>query len=238
MGTLMLGALLLIGCRPEMSAPQYVSFAQMKVAAGELSAEARADPDGYREYLADFYGTTLETLEGPVLHKRTEDRVGSLNPNLKPCEVTVRVTQVKNSTIFDVAAFGTNPKYIPVFLDALVDEFRVFREEVREQLQTKALTKLAAVAVKVEAAVKDTHEALTSFNAKLAHQVDSSGQQSQIPAALLQQRDRLQHQFAESERAHKAMAELVHHFQGSELPIGAYVVIMKPASPAVEHVRP
>lgn len=148
---------LLITGKPQ----EYVSLAKL-VAGGRMVSNASGGPS-YVDYLQDFYGTIIETLESAEMRRHALERVRALNPDLKESDVDVHVTQNKGSAIFNVAAIGTEPKFTRVFLDALLDEFRAFREQIREQQRNKALTALAEDVVKREAANKEKAELLASF---------------------------------------------------------------------------
>jgi len=93
----------------------------------------------WREQQADFYGTIIETLESAEMNRRALERVRALNPDLKESDVDIRVTQSKGSTMFNILANGTEPKYTRIFLDALLDEFIAFRTAIREQSQGKVI---------------------------------------------------------------------------------------------------
>ena len=140
---------------------QFVSLAKL-VAGGRMVSGTAGGPS-YVDYLTDFYGTIIETLESAEMRRHALERVRALNPDLKESDVDVHVTQNKGSAIFNVAAIGSEPKFTRVFLDALLDEFRAFREQIREQQRNKALTALAEDVVKREAANKEKAEKLAAF---------------------------------------------------------------------------
>ena len=140
---------------------QFVSLAKL-VAGGRMVSGTAGGPS-YVDYLQDFYGTIIETLESAEMRRHALERVRALNPDLKESDVDVHVTQNKGSAIFNVAAIGSEPKFTRVFLDALLDEFRAFREQIREQQRNKALTALAEDVVKREAANKEKAEKLAAF---------------------------------------------------------------------------
>lgn len=83
--------------------------------------------------LADHYGTIIETLESAEMKRRTLERVRALNPDLKEIDVAIRVVQSKGSAIFNVLASGNEPKYTRIYLDALLDEFMAFRQQLLER---------------------------------------------------------------------------------------------------------
>lgn len=140
---------------------EYMSLAKL-VAGGRMVSNAAAGPS-YIEYLQDFYGTIIETLGSAEMRKRALERVRALNPDLKESDVDVHVTQNKGSAIFNVYATGTEAKFTRIFLDALLDEFRAFREAIRESQRNKALQALAEDVVKREVATKEKGEKLTAF---------------------------------------------------------------------------
>lgn len=154
-----MSCIVLTGCKRQ--APQYVSQAKL-VAGGRLVSGQSAGPQ-YKDYLQDFYGTIIETLESSEMRRRALDRVRALNPELKESAVEVKVTQSEASAIFQIAATSPDPKFTRIFLDALLDEFRALREQAREQQRNQALTALAEDVVKREKAVKDKSAKIQDF---------------------------------------------------------------------------
>ncbi len=141
--------------------PKFVSQAKL-VAGGRIVAGGDKGP-AYQEYLQDFYGTIIETIESNEMRRRALDRTRALHPDLKESEVETKVTQNKGSAIFNVRALGTDPKYTRVFLDSLLDEFIGFRNQIREQQKNKALTKLAEDVVRREKNLQERQDKLTAF---------------------------------------------------------------------------
>lgn len=167
-----MSCVVLVGCNRQPA--QYTSLAKL-AAGGRISGNVASAPQ-YKDYMTDFYGTIVETLESGVMHRRAAERVQALNPDLKKTEVVVRVSQSKGSAIFNVSAVGSDPKYTRVFLDALLDEFRAFREQIREQQRNKALTTLAEDLVKREKALKEKSERLARFQKENTIVVLANGQ--------------------------------------------------------------
>jgi len=85
------------------------------------------------DFLQDFYGTIIETLESSEMRRQALDRLRALHPDFKESEVTIKVSQNRGTSIFNVRAFGSEPKYTRYFLDSLLDEFMAFRSRVDEQ---------------------------------------------------------------------------------------------------------
>lgn len=69
----------------------------------------------------------IETIESPELKRRAFNRVKALNPGLKAGDVKIQAVEGKESEVFNILATGTEPKGTRLFLDALIDEFVLFR---------------------------------------------------------------------------------------------------------------
>lgn len=142
----------------------YISLAKL-VAGGRMIGAGGGGGVGiqYQDYLQDFYGTIIETIESSEMRRRALDRVRALHPDMKESEVEIQVSQNRGSAIFNVRAFGIEPKYTRIFLDSLLDEFIAFRNQIREQQRNKALTTLAEDVVRREKNLQEKQDKLTSF---------------------------------------------------------------------------
>ena len=83
----------------------YVSLAKL------VADPPKAVPTGWMisDPYADFCGTLIETLESSEMRRRAAERVRSLQPDLKVCDVHIEVRQEKDSMLFDVEAVGSEP---------------------------------------------------------------------------------------------------------------------------------
>lgn len=107
------------------SKPQsFISLA--KLVAGVRMEISSADTSDSEDPGA-VYSEVLKTLESEEISRRALDRVRALHPEVKESEVEIRASQNRGSAIFNIRAFGTEPKYTRLFLDALLDEFINFR---------------------------------------------------------------------------------------------------------------
>ncbi|MCF7788511.1 MAG: polysaccharide biosynthesis tyrosine autokinase [Prosthecobacter sp.] len=140
---------------------EFRSLAKL-VAGGQLAFN---DNVTWREQQADFYGTIIETIESAEMKRRALERVRALNPDVKDSDVEIRVAQTKGSAIFNILATGSEPKYTKIFLDALLDEFIGFRQNIREQAQGKVLQQFLQEVVTKQKVMEDSLERLTKFKA-------------------------------------------------------------------------
>ncbi len=121
----------------------------------------------WREQQEDFYGTIIETIESAEMIRRALERVRALNPDLKDCDVAIRVVRTKGSAIFNILATGSEPKYTRIFLDALLDEFIAFRQSIREQAQGKVLQQFLQEVVTQQRGMEESMEKLEKVRAKV-----------------------------------------------------------------------
>ncbi|MFO1439193.1 MAG: hypothetical protein U1F81_12825 [Verrucomicrobiaceae bacterium] len=82
----------------------------------------------------------METFESSELTRRAHERVLALHPELKKRDMSVITRQAKDSGIIYILASGPEPKYTQLFLNALLDEFRVSSDSaaVQERATTSA----------------------------------------------------------------------------------------------------
>lgn len=137
----------------------YQSIAKL-VAGGRMVAQGELN---WQETMQDFYGTIKETLESTDLKKKALDRVHALHPEMKDAEVEIAVTQTRGSAIFNVLATGSEQKYTKIFLEALIDEFVLFRQQTREQGLERALDSFTELVVKKSKELEDRGAKLEAF---------------------------------------------------------------------------
>lgn len=109
---------------------QYISLAKLI----EEAPVTRSGSNTVEQYeiRTKFYGTVIETLESAEMRRRALDRVRALHPDLKKTEVDIQVSQIRGSAIINIRAFGSEPKYTRLFLDALLDEFMANWKKLQE----------------------------------------------------------------------------------------------------------
>lgn len=186
-----------------------ISLAKL-VAGGRMTGGGVPNGPTYQEYLADFYGTIIETIESAEMHRRALDRVRALHPNLEETKVEIQVTRNEGSAIFNVRASGREPQFTRIFLDALLDEFIAFRNQIREQQRNKALTALAENVVRREKDLGEKQDKLVSFR-KANHVVlltEQSSNQSMKLREMLKRKDELESVIAELSQANDKAGDL------------------------------
>ncbi len=163
---------------------EFRSLAKL-VAGGQMANDGIA----FREQQVDFYGTIIETLESAEMKRRALERVRALNPELKDVDVDIRVVQTKGSAIFNILATGSEPKYTKIFLDALLDEFIAFRQNIREQAAGKTLQKFLQEVVTRQKSMEDSAEKLEKARTRGVDTLSARSDQERLVVRLNNQRN-------------------------------------------------
>ncbi len=130
-----------------------------------------ADVGQYTEDVQNFFGTQIQLIQSERLQLRAVDRVKSTQPNLKEPKnelgqvkvPTVRIVQAPKSAVFVLEARSSSAEYARAYLDALVDEFLLYKREVRSSTSTDALGSIERQVSNQEADLKAGHERLAQF---------------------------------------------------------------------------
>jgi polysaccharide biosynthesis transport protein len=159
----------------------HMSLAKLVAGGRVVASEGNV---GWQDQLTDFYGTIIETLESAEMKKRAMARVHALHPDLKDSSVDIRVAQTKGSAIFNVFAIGSEPKFTKIFLDALLDEFIGFRQQIREQGLERALNTFTETVVKKSKELQERTEKLEAFR-KANDTIQLSGNHNEAATFLI-----------------------------------------------------
>jgi polysaccharide biosynthesis transport protein len=114
------GVFLMIRNQPPTS---YVSTARIWI--GFRSA----DPTGNGRGLGDPDGTQLEVMNSPELRTRSENAVQAQNPALRVTPVRLFASKVKDTSIFQLQAYGADPAYTKAFLETFIETYLKYLRE-------------------------------------------------------------------------------------------------------------
>ena len=99
----------------------------------------------YSEELANFYGTHLELLRSSVV----VERVHAKHPEFKE-GLEIRARQIPSTSILEVSVSGSKEEQNKLYLDALIEEFLVYKTELREKTFEMKLSRLTEALKKTE----------------------------------------------------------------------------------------
>lgn len=90
----------------------------------------------------DFYGTCIEVLESAEMIRRARERVYNQNPLLVDHEVEVLCRRSPGSGVINILGSSDDATYPQLFLNALQDEFILYRQDIRDQFGNQQLERL------------------------------------------------------------------------------------------------
>ncbi len=130
-----------------------------------------ADVGQYTEDVQNFFGTQIQLLQSDHVEARAMARVKATQPNLaEPKDdlgqvlvPELRISQAPKSSVFVLECKSRSGDYARAYLDALMDEFLLYKKEVRKATSGDAWASVSGQAEKQETELKDVHEKLTQF---------------------------------------------------------------------------
>jgi len=120
----------------------------------------------YSEELTNFYGTQIELMRSGKVRQRAVERVQALHPDVKPGAVSLQVYQQPQSSIFNFQASGGSQKYTQLFLDAAMDAFIHFKDEMRSEASQKTLSAITEQVLRLERDLKSAQQKMFDFQKK------------------------------------------------------------------------
>lgn len=138
--------------------PVYVSSAEMMVAPRVNIAES-----GVQEETGQFYGTQIRLMMAPEVASRARARVRALQPDLTESPVALDVYQVSKTSIFGLNARGGDPAYVQAWLNAVMDEFIRFKDEMRQDTSDRTLASITEQLLRLEKELEQHESELFAF---------------------------------------------------------------------------
>lgn len=109
--------------------PLYISYAQMKLDSRVNIPDANA----FQESHTNFIGTERELMESTPIKEAARALATALHPELKEVPVDVVVEIKRNTSLFKLTAYGSDPAYVQAFLDALMKAYQNYKNEERNR---------------------------------------------------------------------------------------------------------
>ncbi|MFO1499934.1 MAG: polysaccharide biosynthesis tyrosine autokinase [Verrucomicrobiota bacterium] len=140
--------------------PAFKSKARLLVT-GKMNIKDNATT--WTEELQFFFGTQVELLQSDKIEDAAKVRVQTMNPNLAPSPVALRVSQTPKSAMFVLEAKGSEPAYTQAYLNAVIDEYLTYKKQVRAGSSDETLTSLSEQVFQHEKELKAEQEKLTKY---------------------------------------------------------------------------
>lgn len=136
----------------------YVAKAQMIV--GNRTPLTESAGSTYDE---NFVGTTIALLKGNLITSRAVESLRTNYPSTPPGEVVLSVDLVPRTSIFLLQARGQYPKYTQAYLNAIMDEFLKYRQEIRGKSSEETMQVVTAEMRKAQEQVAAGYAELEAF---------------------------------------------------------------------------
>lgn len=148
-----------------------------------------ADVAEFREDSSSFFGTQITLMQSRqmrsrVLRRLMSDPKPALPRGENPASIpaVLRVTQAPKSAVFILECFSPNADYAKLYLNALMDEFLLYRNEVRAASASDVLASVSDQVYKQEKSLKAEQTKLVEFQrshnlVQLEEQVRGGGNQ-------------------------------------------------------------
>jgi capsular exopolysaccharide synthesis family protein len=139
--------------------PAFVSVGRMIVSI------KLAIPEGsvYNEELNNFLGTQTALMQSSVVVSRAQARVAVQNPDLVPEHVSLKVAVSPKTSIFVLEAIGKDPKYVRTFLQRCMEEYIIFKKEMRAQTSDTTVAGLTEQVLRLEKELRAGENELVEF---------------------------------------------------------------------------
>lgn len=115
------------------------------------------------EEMGNFFGTQSRLMQSPEVSARARERVRALQPDLPEVGVRLDVQQVPKTSIFALNASGPEPRYVQAWLNAVMDEFIRYKDEMRQDTSDRTLASITEQLLRVEKEHKDHQDAFFKF---------------------------------------------------------------------------
>lgn len=138
--------------------PVYVSQAEMMIS-GRFAL-----PDNvYREELSNFFGTQISLMRSSRVQQQARERVAMLHPEIPQSWVNLTVNQRPQASIFQLRAEGGEPEFTQAFLDAVMEEYQNFRQEMRSETTESTLLAVTEQLYRMEEEIETQENTIVEF---------------------------------------------------------------------------
>jgi succinoglycan biosynthesis transport protein ExoP len=137
--------------------PMFVSMGRMimgiKIAVSEASV--------YNEELSNFLGTQQALMYSTIVRQKAVERLGATKPEAKAA--FLKVVILPKTTVFVLTATGEDPEDTQSFLQALMEEFILYKSQMRAKTSSQTVQGLTEEVIRLEKDLANAESELASF---------------------------------------------------------------------------
>jgi polysaccharide biosynthesis transport protein len=159
---LVLGAAAGLGIQAALILRQPASFTSI----GRMIVSIKlAIPEGsvYTEELSNFLGTQAALMQSGLVISRARSRVQVQWQEQSACPVSLKVSVLPKTTIFELRATGDNADYVRAFLQACMEEYSGLKKEMRNSTSDTTVAGLTEQVMRLERELRVAEQALVEF---------------------------------------------------------------------------
>jgi capsular exopolysaccharide synthesis family protein len=139
--------------------PEFVSSGQMMVSPRINLPENTS----FMEEGAQFFGTQIRLMMAPEVGARARERVRAISPDLPESMAQLDVQQIPKTSIFALGARGPEPRYAQAWLNAVMDEFIRYKDEMRQDTSDKTLASITEQLLRLEKELEQNENEFFAF---------------------------------------------------------------------------
>ena len=143
---------------PEKAAPATYQARMCVVGRIQLDENRR-----YREDVQDYYGTQMELMQSRTIQRRAHEAARKRRPEAPLTPVFLSVSTSPKSAVFTLSAWGSDPAYVELFLNGIMDEFLQYKRELRTQTADATLASISQQVSHMDAELNRAQGELNAF---------------------------------------------------------------------------
>ncbi len=141
--------------------PLFESYGQMVVGVKVSIPESSV----YSEELSNFLGTQAALMQSDVVLGRALDSIRGRFPKLDPKQLSMNVTVLPRTTIFQLRATGPDPDATQQFLQAAMEQYTALKKQMRDQSSDTTVAGLSESLEDLQKDATNANNAILDFQA-------------------------------------------------------------------------
>ncbi|KAF0094485.1 MAG: Capsular exopolysaccharide family [Puniceicoccaceae bacterium 5H] len=118
---------------------------------------------GVQEQFSYWFGNQRAFLESSDVRKAARERVAAFYPDLQPIPVSIQPMQLPDTSIIQVVATGSDREYTQRYLDALLEEYINWRQQMKGETSERALLAITEQLDDIERKIQQGEDAVVEF---------------------------------------------------------------------------
>lgn len=124
-----------------------------------------ADSNYYQEYAVHFFGNEARLMQGPVVQQRAREYIRAQRPDWieQGFDASINASHISDSRMFALSATGNHSEYTQAFLNACMESYLNYRQELRTSRTDAAMSQIDAEIARLDAEIQTLEDELQAF---------------------------------------------------------------------------